>query len=152
LRRRVGIGVQCGTLAATVPRWNSRRLRFGRGKPGGGTMTRLERGITGLVGALSEIAFNVLPALVYLGVAVVVMLPPRVAPLARRPCLHTTACAHRHVGGRRADTPRARPARALDAHLLALQRGALRHRDGEELHDGGGREAAVPARGGQCEP
>src|SRR5690606_40218130 len=94
------------------------------------------------------IAFNVLPALVYLGVAVVVMLPPRVAPLARRPCLHTTACAHRHGGGRRADTPRARPARALDAHLLALQRGALRHRDGEGVHDGGGRARSEERRAG----
>src|SRR5690606_41734873 len=39
-----------------------------------GTMTRLGRGISGFVRALSEIAFNVLPALVYLGMAVVVML------------------------------------------------------------------------------
>src|SRR5690606_18508374 len=71
---RVRIGVHYGLLEATVTRLNSLPLTFHRANAVGGTMTRLERGITGFVGALSEIAFNVLPALVYLGMAVVVML------------------------------------------------------------------------------
>ena len=71
---RVRIGVHYGLLEATVTRLNSLPLTFHRANAVGGTMTRLERGITGFVGALSEIAFNVLPALVYLGMALVVML------------------------------------------------------------------------------
>jgi ATP-binding cassette, subfamily B, bacterial len=40
----------------------------------GAIMTRLDRSIQGLIGAISEISFNVLPAVVYLGLALIVML------------------------------------------------------------------------------
>ncbi|MEN6336080.1 MAG: ABC transporter ATP-binding protein [Phycisphaerales bacterium] len=39
----------------------------------GAIMTRLDRSIQGLINAISEISFNVLPAVVYLGIAVMVM-------------------------------------------------------------------------------
>ncbi|HEX7090354.1 MAG TPA: ABC transporter ATP-binding protein [Longimicrobiales bacterium] len=70
---RVRIGVHYGLLEATVTRLNSLPLTFHRANAVGGTMTRLERGITGFVSALNEIAFNVLPAVVYLAMAVVIM-------------------------------------------------------------------------------
>lgn len=40
----------------------------------GAIMTRLDRSIQGLINAISEISFNVLPAIVYLGIALMVML------------------------------------------------------------------------------
>jgi ATP-binding cassette subfamily B protein len=39
----------------------------------GATMTRLDRGVQGVVSGLSELAFNVLPAFVYLGMAIAIM-------------------------------------------------------------------------------
>src|SRR5690606_18167152 len=53
---RVRIGVHYGLLEATVTRLNTLSITFHRANAVGGTMTRLERGITGFVNALSEVA------------------------------------------------------------------------------------------------
>src|SRR5438067_1287384 len=45
-----------------------------------------------------------------------------------------------------ADRARAHATRTMDGDLFAIQRGALRHRDGEELHARGGRKAALHRR------
>ncbi|MGC3997440.1 MAG: ABC transporter ATP-binding protein [Anaeromyxobacter sp.] len=49
-------------------------LTFHRAEGVGAVMTRLDRSIQGLVGALADLAFNVAPAVVYLGLSVAVML------------------------------------------------------------------------------
>jgi ATP-binding cassette subfamily B protein len=65
--------VHYSLLDATVSRLHLLPVSY-HGKEGvGAVMTRLDRGIQGFVGAVTEIAFSVLPALVYLGISVVVM-------------------------------------------------------------------------------
>lgn len=66
--------VQYGLLAATVGRLHRLPLQFHRRQGVGATMTRLERGIQGFVGAITSIAFSVLPAIAYLSLAIVAML------------------------------------------------------------------------------
>ena len=70
---RVRLGVHDGLLEATVERLHSLPLAFHREESVGGIMTKLDRGIQGFLEALSEMAFNVLPALVYLALSFVVM-------------------------------------------------------------------------------
>lgn len=71
---RVRLGFQYGLLEATVGRLHTLPLSYHRGDRVGAIMTRLDRGISGFVGALTEIAFNVVPTLVYLGISLVFML------------------------------------------------------------------------------
>ncbi len=71
---RTRIGVHYALMEATVGRLHSLPVSFHRAEGVGATMTRLERSISGLVGALAELSFNALPALVYLVIAVVVLL------------------------------------------------------------------------------
>ncbi|HEX7117289.1 MAG TPA: ABC transporter ATP-binding protein [Longimicrobiales bacterium] len=71
---RVRIGVQYELLSATVGRLHTLPLTYHRGESVGGIMTRLDRGIAGFVAAMSEIAFSVLPALVYLAISLVIMM------------------------------------------------------------------------------
>jgi ATP-binding cassette subfamily B protein len=61
-------------LDITVDRIHKLPLDTHRTEGVGAIMTRLDRGIQGFIGAISEISFNVLPALVYLILAVVNML------------------------------------------------------------------------------
>src|SRR5579884_263441 len=70
---RVRLGVHYGLLEATVERLHSLPLTFHREQSVGGIMTKLDRGIQGFLEALSEMAFNVLPALVYLALSFGVM-------------------------------------------------------------------------------
>lgn len=70
---RVRLNVQYGLLEATVGRLHSLPVAYHRAGTVGATMTRLDRGISGFVGALTEITTNVLPAVAYLVVAVLVM-------------------------------------------------------------------------------
>ncbi|MBI3802774.1 MAG: ABC transporter ATP-binding protein [Nitrospirae bacterium] len=70
---RVRLGAHYSLLEATVDRLQSLPLTFHRQESVGGIMTRLDRGIQGFLEALSEIVFNVLPALVYLALALIVM-------------------------------------------------------------------------------
>jgi ATP-binding cassette, subfamily B, bacterial len=71
---RTRIGIQYGLTDATVGRLHRLPLSFHRGEGVGALMTRLDRSIQGLVGALAELAFNAVPAAVYLLLSVVVML------------------------------------------------------------------------------
>lgn len=70
---KVRIGVQYDLMSQTVGRLHTLPLTYHRGESVGGIMTKLDRGVNGLVGALAEIAFNVLPAVVYLVISLVFM-------------------------------------------------------------------------------
>jgi ATP-binding cassette subfamily B protein len=59
---------------ATVGRLHGLPVAFHRREGVGAVMTRLDRGIQGFVNALHEIAFNALPAAVYLVISAVVLL------------------------------------------------------------------------------
>ncbi|MDB4969012.1 MAG: msbA9 [Myxococcales bacterium] len=65
--------VHYSLLDATVSRLHLLPVSFHRTEGVGAVMTRLDRGIQGFVGAVTEITFQVLPALVYLVISVVVM-------------------------------------------------------------------------------
>jgi len=65
--------VHYSLLDATVSRLHLLPISYHRKEGVGAVMTRLDRGIQGFVGAVTEIAFQVLPALVYLVLSVVVM-------------------------------------------------------------------------------
>lgn len=67
------ISVHYSLTSATVNRLHSLPVSFHRSEGVGALMTRLDRGIQGIVNAISEISFNVLPAIVYLGIAIGVM-------------------------------------------------------------------------------
>jgi ATP-binding cassette subfamily B protein len=71
---RTRIGIHYRLTGATVGRLHRLPLTFHGAEGVGAVMTRLDRSIQGLVGALSEIAFNVVPAAVYLVLSVIVML------------------------------------------------------------------------------
>jgi ATP-binding cassette subfamily B protein len=71
---RTRIGIQYGLTEATVARLHQLPVSFHRAEGVGALMTRLDRSIQGLVGALADLAFNALPALVYLVLSVAVML------------------------------------------------------------------------------
>lgn len=71
---KVRLSIQHEVLEATVERLHTLPISFHRREGVGGTMTRIDRGITGFVTALSEITNNVLPALAYLGISVLVMM------------------------------------------------------------------------------
>jgi ATP-binding cassette subfamily B protein len=70
---RTRLGIQYGLTEATVGRLHRLPLTFHRAEGVGAVMTRLDRSIQGLVGALAEIAFNTVPAAVYLVLSVAVM-------------------------------------------------------------------------------
>jgi ATP-binding cassette subfamily B protein len=63
---RVRIRVQFDLLRVAVGRLHSLPVSFHRGESVGGLMTKLDRGTSGLVGALAELLFNVLPSVLYL--------------------------------------------------------------------------------------
>ncbi|MBI5643429.1 MAG: ABC transporter ATP-binding protein [Deltaproteobacteria bacterium] len=70
---RVRLHINDGLLDATVSRLHSLPVTYHSEETVGGIMTKLDRGINGLVGALSEIAFNAFPGLVYLIISLAVM-------------------------------------------------------------------------------
>ena len=71
---RTRIGVHFSLMEETVGRLHRLPLSFHREEGVGAIMTRLERGIQGFVNAVSEIAFNVIPAASYLVISIIVML------------------------------------------------------------------------------
>lgn len=71
---RTRLDIHYGLLDATVERIHRLPSEYHRREGVGAIMNRLDRGIQGFIGALSEISFNVLPALAYLGIAVFAML------------------------------------------------------------------------------
>jgi ATP-binding cassette subfamily B protein len=70
---RTRLRVHHRLLEATVGRLHSLPLTFHREQSVGGLMTRLDRGISGYLGAFTEITFSILPAVAYLGMALAVM-------------------------------------------------------------------------------
>jgi ATP-binding cassette subfamily B protein len=76
---RSRIDFQHELLDATVDRLHSLPLSYHRSQDVGGMITRLDRGIQGVVTGLSELTFNVLPAAIFVIAAAVVMvrLDPR---------------------------------------------------------------------------
>ena len=71
---RTRLRVHYSLMEAAVGRLHSLPMSFHRNEGVGATMTRLERGVQGLVGALADIAFHVVPAIVFLALSVGVML------------------------------------------------------------------------------
>ena len=70
---RVRLDVNHGILEATVSRLHTLPVAYHRQETVGGIMTKLDRGVNGFVGAMSEMAFNVFPGIVYLLVSLFVM-------------------------------------------------------------------------------
>ncbi len=70
---RTRLRIHYTLLDATVERIHLLPLSFHTAEGVGAIMTRLDRSIQGFIGAVTEIAFNVLPALLYLIIAVVIM-------------------------------------------------------------------------------
>jgi ATP-binding cassette subfamily B protein len=71
---RTRLRIQYALTEATVGRLHGLPIAFHRNEGVGAVMTRLDRGIQGLVNALNEIAFNTLPAVVYLCVSAAILL------------------------------------------------------------------------------
>jgi ATP-binding cassette, subfamily B, bacterial len=71
---RTRLRVQHRLLDETVGRLHALSVAYHRNQSVGSLLTRLDRGIQGLVAAFSDIAFSVVPALVFLGVSAVLML------------------------------------------------------------------------------
>jgi ATP-binding cassette, subfamily B, bacterial len=71
---RTRLGLHYGLLEATVGRLHRMPLRIQRSEGVGAILTKLDRSIQGFIGAVTQILFNVLPALTYLIISVVVML------------------------------------------------------------------------------
>jgi ATP-binding cassette subfamily B protein len=70
---RTRVRVQYAILDAVVGRLHALSIAYHKSEPVGGTMARLDRGIQGFVAAFSELAFNVVPASVFLVLSVVMM-------------------------------------------------------------------------------
>jgi ATP-binding cassette subfamily B protein len=70
---RTRLSIQYGLLDATVEKLHRLPHDIHRKEGVGAIMTRLDRGISGFINAISEISFNVLPALAYLVISVSVM-------------------------------------------------------------------------------
>jgi ATP-binding cassette subfamily B protein len=68
------LGIHYSLLEATVGRLHSMPLRLQRSEGVGAIITRLDRSIQGFIGAVSQILFSILPALVYLVLSLAVML------------------------------------------------------------------------------
>ncbi len=71
---RIRIGLHYALLEATVGKLHAMPLRLQRSEGVGAILTKLDRGIQGFIGAVTQLLFNVLPALVYLVLSVLIML------------------------------------------------------------------------------
>jgi ATP-binding cassette subfamily B protein len=71
---RTRLGIHYSLLESTVERLHRMPLSFHRAEGVGAIMTRLDRGIQGFIGAVTQILFNVFPAILYLAISIVVML------------------------------------------------------------------------------
>jgi ATP-binding cassette subfamily B protein len=67
------LGIHYALLETVVERLHRMPLSFHRQEGVGAIMTKLDRGIQGFITALSQILFNVFPAILYLGISVVIM-------------------------------------------------------------------------------
>jgi ATP-binding cassette subfamily B protein len=67
------LGIHYALLETTVERLHRLPLGFHRNEGVGAIMTKLDRGIQGFINAITQILFNIFPALIYLGLSVFVM-------------------------------------------------------------------------------
>ncbi len=74
LNWKTRLSIHHGLLSATVERLHRLPLENQRKEGVGAIMSKLDRGIQGFLGALSEIVFNLIPAVAYLLMAVTIML------------------------------------------------------------------------------
>jgi ATP-binding cassette subfamily B protein len=70
----VRLGVEYTVRERVVSKLNSLPISFHQREGVGGTMNRVNQGISGYVGAFSDVAFNLLPTLLYLVLSVMAML------------------------------------------------------------------------------
>lgn len=70
---KVRLRINSDLLDSTVSRLHHLPIDYHREETVGGIMTKLDKGINGLVGALSELAFNVFPGVVYLVISLFIM-------------------------------------------------------------------------------
>ena len=70
---RTRIGLQYALLEATVGKLHHMPLRMQHSEGVGAIMTRLDRSIQGFVAAVTQLLFNILPALAFLVIAMVIM-------------------------------------------------------------------------------
>lgn len=70
---RTRIGVHASLMEDTVNRLHRLPLSFHREEGVGAIMTRMERGIQGFVNAVTEMTFNIIPAVTYLVISIIVM-------------------------------------------------------------------------------
>jgi ATP-binding cassette, subfamily B, bacterial len=70
---KVRLAVNYKLLDATTSRLHALPLSYHRDETVGGLMTRLNHGINGFVTGISDLAFNILPGIIYLLISVVVM-------------------------------------------------------------------------------
>ncbi len=68
------LGIHHSLLESTVERLHRMPLSLHRSEGVGAIMTKLDRGIQGFIGAITQILFNVFPAVLYLVISVIVML------------------------------------------------------------------------------
>ena len=68
------LGIHYTLLESTIDRIHRMPLSMHRNEGVGAIMTKLDRSIQGLLGAVSQILFAVFPAVLYLGISVVIML------------------------------------------------------------------------------
>jgi len=68
------LGIHYTLLERLVERLHCMPLSFHRSEGVGAIMTRLDRGIQGFINALSQILFNIFPAVLYLFISVIIML------------------------------------------------------------------------------
>jgi ATP-binding cassette subfamily B protein len=71
---RVRLRINRDILAETTARLHTLPIGYHQGRGVGETMTRLDRGITSFVDGLSAVAFQLLPAVVYVTVSLAIML------------------------------------------------------------------------------
>ena len=71
---KVRLGIHYILLERTVERLQKLPVSFHRRETVGAIMTKIDRGIQGFLGAATEIAFQALPAVVYLGISIWIML------------------------------------------------------------------------------
>jgi ATP-binding cassette, subfamily B, bacterial len=70
---RVRLGIHFTLLESTVGKLHRMPLRVQRSQGVGAIMTKLDRSIQGLIGALTQLLFGTFPALLYLTMAVIIM-------------------------------------------------------------------------------
>jgi len=70
---RTRLGIHYALLETTVERLHRMPLGFHRQEGVGAIMTRLDRGIQGFINAITQILFNIFPAVLYLAISIFVM-------------------------------------------------------------------------------